>query len=155
MAKTAPQMKTYAHARAALLEKNATKQQLREALQEATVQLRVAVGRGVPKVEAARLLGISRPSLDRWIAGGRIATVQVGKRSLVDADSLASLLVEVERLRELGTTRGVVAAALHRLAERDADVQAQLAQMLGPGLEALERGDLVPVTIPPTFGPED
>lgn len=155
MAKTAPQMTTYAHARATLLEKNPTKQQLRDALQDATVQLRVAVGLGVPKVDAAKLLRISRPSLDRWITNGRIATVQVGKRTLVDADSLATLLVEVERLRALGETRGVVAAALHRLAQRDADVQAQLADMLRPGLEAMERGDLIPVTIPDAFGPED
>jgi excisionase family DNA binding protein len=155
MAETAPQMTTYAHARAILLEKNATKQQLRDALQDATVQLRVAVGRGVPKVEAAKLLRISRPSLDRWISHGRIATVQVGKRTLVDADSLATLLIEVERLRALGETRGVVATALHRLAQQDADVQARLAEMLGPGLKAMERGDLVPVTIPGAFGPED
>lgn len=155
MTKTAPQITTYAHARATLLEKDATRDELRSALQEATVQLRVAVGPGVSKVEAARLLGISRPALDRWISLGRIATVEVGKRALVDAESLATLLVEVERLRKLGETRGVVAAAIHRLAQQDISVQEALAEMLRPGLEAMDRGDLVPLTIPSTFGPED
>lgn len=155
MTSPAPQITTYAHARATLLKDGATREQLRAALQEAAVYLRVAVGVGVPKVDAAKLLGISRPALDRWIRLGRLGTVQVGKRMLVDAEGLAALLVEVEQLRELGEKREVVALALHRLAQQNPAVQERLAEMLAPGLEAMDRGDLVPVIIPDAFGPED
>jgi len=108
-----------------------------------------------PKAQAAKLLGVSRPTLDRWIGLGKIHMVTDGQRKLVDSEGLAALLVEVEQLREMGQDRHVLSMGLHRLAQQDVDGQARLAEMLRPGLEAMERGDLVPLVIPDNFGPDD
>lgn len=151
------QITTYAHARDALKRKGATKAQLRDALTVATDSLRQSLGPGVRKVDAARLLGISRQALDTWIARGRIRTVPASKpgRVLVDADDLAELILEVNALRRAGTDRTVVSRALHQLAQRDPKTQTELQRMLAPGLAAMERGDLIPATVPDTFGPDD
>jgi hypothetical protein len=89
-------------------------------LQRAERLARRELGASVPKRRAATLLRISVTALDRWIAAGRIPAVRrPGGREEVEAEALVELLAEVRRLREdEGATRGVVAAALGRLAER-------------------------------------
>ncbi len=146
----------FAHTGAALASPDATADELRAALAEAHERMRTLVGVGVPKAQAARELGISRVSLDRWIKAGRIRTVEVGKRTQVAADDLAALLLEVQVLRDQAEgQRGIVAAALHRLAQQDDTVQAEVGDMLTPGLEAMARGELIPAVIPENFGPDD
>jgi hypothetical protein len=77
------------------------------------------IGFTVPKTRAASLLGVSVNALDRWIAAGRLPTVRrpSSSRVQIDADALLDLAVEVDRLREEGVQRGVLAAAFERLAE--------------------------------------
>lgn len=81
-------------------------------------ELRRELGFSVPKTRAAAVLGVSVNALDRWIAAGRLPTVRRpgSGREEIDADALVDLAVEVERLREEGVERGVLAAAFDRLA---------------------------------------
>lgn len=80
--------------------------------------LRRELGFTIPKTRAAAVLGVSVNALDRWIAAGRLPTVRKpgSTRAEVDADALVELAVEVDRLREEGVERGVLAAAFGRLA---------------------------------------
>jgi predicted transcriptional regulator len=81
-------------------------------------ELRREIGFSVPKTRAAALLGVSVAALDRWIAAGRLPTVRRpgAAREEIDADAVVELALEVERLREQGVQRGVLAAAFERLA---------------------------------------
>lgn len=81
-------------------------------------ELRRELGFSVPKTRAAAILGVSVNALDRWIAAGRLPTVRRpgSAREEIDADALVDLALEVERLREEGVERGVLAAAFARLA---------------------------------------
>lgn len=76
------------------------------------------IGFSVPKTPAAAVLGVSVNALDRWIASGRLPTIRRpgAVREEVDADALLDVAVEVDRLREEGVERGVLAAAFERLA---------------------------------------
>jgi hypothetical protein len=81
-------------------------------------ELRREIGFSVPKTRAAALLGVSVAALDRWIAAGRLPTVRRpgAAREEIDADAVVELALEVERRREQGVQRGVLAAAFERLA---------------------------------------
>lgn len=76
------------------------------------------IGFSVPKTPAAAVLGVSVNALDRWIASGRLPTIRRPGtvREEIDADALLDVAVEVDRLREEGVERGVLAAAFERLA---------------------------------------
>lgn len=76
------------------------------------------IGFSVPKTCAASVLGVSVNALERWIDAGRLPTVRHPGSSRVelDADAVLDLAVEVDRLREEGVRRGVLAAAFERLA---------------------------------------
>lgn len=75
------------------------------------------IGFSVPKRRAAAVLGVSVNALDRWIAAGRLPTLRRpgSAREEVDADALLDLAEEVDRLREEGVERAVLAAAFARL----------------------------------------
>lgn len=92
----------------------------RESLRLARLQrgLRRELGFTIPKTRAAAILGVSVNALDRWIVAGRLPTIRKpgSARAEVDADALVDLAVEVDRLREEGVERGVLAAAFERLA---------------------------------------
>ena len=83
-------------------------------------ELRQALGVGVPKSVAARVLGISVTALDRWIQKGKIVEAHRpgSSRALVEAWSLIVVAGEAERVREEGVERGVVAEAVRRLEAR-------------------------------------
>ena len=114
------------------------------------------VGAGVPKAVAARVLGVSVPTVDKWVARGRIPTVLNGSGPRrVALSALVDLAARVEELRDQGQTEGLVAAALLRLEQEDPVYRDNFDELYGSSLAAAERGDLVPATIPETFGPED
>ena len=74
----------------------------------------------VPKRRAAELLGVSVPTLDRWIKRGRIPTVRraaTGREELVTGP-LLELAVEVELVRGTGVAHPIQ-QALELVAERD------------------------------------
>lgn len=76
------------------------------------------IGFSVPKTRAASVLGVSVNALDRWIDAGRLPTIRRpgSARAELDAEAVLDLAVEVDRLREEGVRRGVLAAAFERLA---------------------------------------
>jgi hypothetical protein len=78
------------------------------------------IGASVPKGRAARLLGLSRTALQRWIDSGRMPTVRRPRgREEVDAAALLDVLTEVRRLRdEDDALPRAVSRAFRRLAER-------------------------------------
>lgn len=74
----------------------------------------------VPKRRAAELLGVSVPTLDRWIERGRIPTARrspAGREEL-QTGPLLELAVEVELIRGSGV-KHPLPQALERLEERD------------------------------------
>jgi hypothetical protein len=77
------------------------------------------IGFSVPKTCAAAVLGVSVNALGRWIDSGRLPTVRRpgSARAEIDADALLDLAVEVDRLREEGIRRGILATAFERLAD--------------------------------------
>jgi excisionase family DNA binding protein len=119
-------------------------------------RVRKRAGTGVSKAIAARVLGVSVPTVDKWIARGRIPTVRNGRGPRrIELSALVDLAAAVEELRDAGETKGVVAAALLRLEQEDPVYRKNFNELYGESLAAGQRSDLVPATIPDTFGPED
>lgn len=92
----------------------------RQRLKRVERELRREIGAGVPKTRAAAVLGVSVTALDKWIARGRLPATRLpgSSREAIDADALFDLAEEVTRLREAGRTRGLLAGAFERLAEK-------------------------------------
>lgn len=92
----------------------------RRRLEHLERELRAEIGVGVPKRRAAAVLGVTVPAVERWIERGRLPVVRRpgSSREEIDADALLELAVEVNRLRENGQTRGLLATAFERLAAR-------------------------------------
>lgn len=80
-------------------------------------QLRLELDDSIPKLPAARALGISVKGLDKWVAKGEIPTLRRpgAGRSQVDTDAVLDVLEVVTDLRQAGATSGVVATAIARL----------------------------------------
>jgi excisionase family DNA binding protein len=113
--------------------------------------------KGLRKATAARLLGVSVNTLDKWIARGRLPLVRddTSGRDLVDIRGFVPVLVKVRNLRDAGRSDGVVAAAIAELEREDPGYQRAFSELYGPPLEAIAGGRLKAVTVPRTFGPED
>jgi transposase-like protein len=114
------------------------------------------VGEGVAKAVAARVLGVSVPTVDKWITRGQIRTVPngAGPRK-VAVPELVEIAALVEELREQGQTEGLVAAAILQLERGDRTYSNDCDELSGESLAATSRGDLVPAIVPETFGPDD
>lgn len=123
----------------------------RDGVDRVVEDLRQDAGPVLAKSAAARLLGVSRNTLDKWIARGMVPTRDGG----VDRAALEEIAAEVEVVRRLAESKpGVLAEALSRLAERDPEF-ADLEEQAEQGLRAVEKGKLVPLRIPEGFGPDD
>jgi transposase-like protein len=119
-------------------------------------RMRRRVGRGVSKAVAARVLGVSTNTLDKWIARGRVPTAAGdGGRQVVALEPLVELATEVAELREAGQTDGLLAAAILELDQKDPTYLRDFSDLYGASLAAIARGELVPATIPESFGPGD
>lgn len=119
-------------------------------------RVRSRVGGGVPKAVAARVLGFSVNTLDKWIARGRVKTVEGRNgRQLVALGPLVDLAARVEDIRATGKQDGLLAAAILALQMDDPNYRQEFDELYGDSLEAMRKGDLIPFTIPDSFGPED
>jgi transposase-like protein len=125
------------------------------AIADVMEDLRSDVGDTLTKASAARLLGVSRTTLDKWIARGAVPTRDAAGREEVVRADLEELAEAVQRLRAVAADRpGVLAEAVRRLAEGDpefAGVEGQIEQ----SLRAVRDSGLVPLRIPDAFGPDD
>lgn len=113
--------------------------------------------KGLRKASAARMLGVSVNTLDKWIRRGSLPVVRDTKtgRELVDIRGFVPVFVKVRALRAAGQRDGIVAAAVSELEREDPEYQKAFAELYGPSLEALAQNRLKPVVVPSTFGPED
>ena len=113
--------------------------------------------RGIRKATAARMLGVSTNTLEKWVRRGRLAVIRdpSTNRELVDIEAFVPLLVEVRGLRAAGKSDGLIAAAIASLERADPEYQTRFSELYGPSLEAVAAERLKPVVIPETFGPED
>jgi hypothetical protein len=116
--------------------------------------LRGAITPVLPKRVAARLLGVSVPTLNKWIVRGWIPATESRPQKVL-RDPLLDVALQVRQLRRAGQVEGVLAQAIHRLQAEDPDYQRQAQELYGASLAAMEKGDLVPATIPDGFGPND
>ena len=118
--------------------------------------MRKRIGPGVSKTVASRVLGVSVNTVDKWIARGSIRTVRAkGEKRLVELMGLIDLATAMEDLREVGHTTGVLAAAILHLQQHAPHYRRDFEELYGESLAAAESSDLIPATIPDTFGPED
>lgn len=114
------------------------------------------VGDGVSQSVAARVLGTSPNTLNKWVARGAISKVHLSgrKREQVSRAQTVRLAVELRRLRSLGEP-GLLAAAIQRLERDDPEYQREFGELYGSSLKAMRKGDLVPAGIPENFQPGD
>jgi excisionase family DNA binding protein len=117
--------------------------------------LRDEIDPTLPKRVAARLLGVSVPTLNKWVARGLIPVERKGRYQRVRRDPLLELAEQVAVVRSTGQTGGVVAEAVHQLQAKDPTYQREAAELYGESLAAIGRGDLVAAAIPAGFGPDD
>jgi len=88
-------------------------------------QLESTLGGTVRPSEAAQLLGVSRPSIKRWLDSDDIPTVLTrGGRREIPISELVDLLLETEEMRQAGRERvlgAVIRARRERAGEIDVD----------------------------------
>ncbi len=106
----------------------------------------VDIGPSVPKTRAAKILGVTVPALDRWVARGALKTRRSSSsREEIDTLSVVDLAVEIASLVESGRRRGLLAEALTRreraLASRGMGTRGFFADQ-----QAERRGELASVT---------
>jgi hypothetical protein len=129
--------------------------ELRSDVDQVVDDLRQDAGETLPKAAAARVLGVSRGTLEKWIGRAMIPTRTVDGLERVERAGLEEIAAEVAALRRLREDNpAVLAEALTRLAGRDpefAGIEAQITKSLND----VEHDELVPLRIPNSFGPED
>jgi excisionase family DNA binding protein len=108
--------------------------EVHEDIAAARAFLEDSVGPTVRQAEAARLLGVSRPSLLRWLDKGDIASIQMptGRRE-IPLPELLDLLERLEPIRAAGHKRPL-ARVLHerrRQAEKEIDLNRLLPRRAG------------------------
>lgn len=137
-------------------EKESRSQAVKDRLQRVSAR-RVRSRPGVPKAVAAKLLGVSVTTLNKWVERGRIAVVRDERtnRELIASGPLARVLVQVRGLRSQGAKTGLLAEAIATLEREDADYQREFAELYGASLQAIAENRLKSVVLPATFGPDD
>jgi DNA-binding transcriptional MerR regulator len=132
---------------------------LRAAVESATAELEQALAERehFSKAEAASLLEVSAPTLDKWVAMGLLPVVRVPeyKRERVPARALLALAGEVKELRRLGRKRGLLAEAVSRLEQEDPAFRERFDELYGPALRRTEDAEYVSAAPGPDWDPDD
>jgi len=119
-------------------------------------ELRDELAPSMSKRQAAAVIGVSVPTLDKWIDRGLLPVdVAPSGRSRVQRDPVLDLAERVEDLRRAGETRHLVAAAVDRMLREDPQYQHEFDELYGPGLAAMREGDFVSAAPGTDFGRED
>ena len=129
---------------------------VRAELEPVIADLRAELDDTMSKTQAAKVIGVSVPTLDSWI-GLRIVPIQKAPsgRPRVPRDTALDLAERIEDLRARGRARNLIAGVVDLLQREDATYQREFQHLYGPGLTALAQGDLVSAAPPDSFGPED
>jgi DNA-binding transcriptional regulator YiaG len=110
------------------------------AMLDATRELEEALAEkeNFSKAEAARLLEVSAPTLEKWVAAGLLPVEQTPdyKHSRVPAKPLLELAASVRELRLMGRKRHLLVEALSRLEQEDPAWRAGFDELYGPALAA-------------------
>jgi transposase-like protein len=132
---------------------------VRAAVDEATRELEggLAGKSHYSKAEAARLLDVSAPTLDKWVRSGLLPTQDApgSKRKMIPSHPLLDLAAEVKELRRLGRNRGLLAEALSRLEQEDPRFAEQFAEFYGAALAAGDDHEFVSAAPGPDWDPDD
>lgn len=127
---------------------------MRQELEPVIDGLRSDLDETMSKSQAAKVIGVSVPTLDKWIEQCIVPVERAAsKRPRVPRDTALDL---AERdLRERGRERNLIVALVDQLQRDDLTYQRDFKTLYGPGLRALARGELVSAAPTAEFGPED
>lgn len=130
--------------------------EIRAELEPVIDGLRRDLDETMSKTQAAKVIGVSVPTLDKWIEQ-RIVPVEraTSGRPRVPRDTALDLAERVSDLRDRGRERNLIVAVVHQLQRDDPDYQRDFKRLCGPGLRALASGKLVSAASTADFGPED
>jgi hypothetical protein len=139
-----------------IVEKEVRSEPARERLGR-MAERKTSAAKGLRKASAARMLGVSVNTLDKWVLRGRVPLIRDAKtgRLLVDVRAFVPIYVKVRALRAAGQADGLIAAAIGELEREDPEYQDAFSKLYGPSLEAVAEGRLKPLVVPNNFGPED
>lgn len=135
--------------------------ELRAAVGEATNDLEDAVLAERPhfsRVEAATLLDVSPPTVNKWISQELLPLQEVPgfKRPRVPAAPLLKLASEVQALRALGRKRGLLEEALSRLEQEDPNWRSEFEELYGPRLsKPVDKSEFVTAAPGADWDPDD
>jgi DNA repair photolyase len=129
---------------------------VRNELQPIIDGLRRDLDETMSKAQAAKVIGVSVPTLDKWIEQ-RIVPVEraASGRPRVPRDTALDLAERVSDLRERGRERNLIVAVVHQLQRDDSTYRSEFEKLYGPGLRALASEELVSAAPTAEFGPED
>jgi DNA repair photolyase len=129
---------------------------VRNELQPIIDGLRRDLDETMSKAQAAKVIGVSVPTLDKWIEQ-RIVPVEraASGRPRVPRDTALDLAERVADLRDRGRERNLIVAVVHQLQRDDSTYQREFRKLYGPGLRALAKQQFVSAAPTADFGPED
>jgi hypothetical protein len=108
------------------------------------------------KAPAAKIVGISVPTLDKWIKRGIVPVVRAPSgRPRIPRDTALDLAERVAELRSRGQDRNLLVAVIDQLQRADPAYQEDFQELYGPGLRALTSQELVSAAPSARFAAED
>jgi hypothetical protein len=119
-------------------------------------ELRGDLDETMSKAQAAKVIGVSVPTLDNWIDERIVPVNRVASgRPRVPRDTALDLAERVADLRQRGRERNLIIALVDQLQRDDSLYRREFRTLYGPGLRALAKGDLVSAAPTGAFGPDD
>jgi hypothetical protein len=129
---------------------------VRDELEPIIDELRDDLDDTMSKTQAAKVIGVSVPTLDKWIEQEIVPLNWAPSgRPRVPRDTALDLAERVAELRDRGRERNLIIAVVGELQRKDPAYQREFTKLYGPGLRALAKGDLVSAAPTEAFGPDD
>jgi hypothetical protein len=130
--------------------------EVRQELEPIIDALRRDMDETMSKRQAANVIGVSVPTLDKWIEQ-RIVPVEraASGRPRVPRDTALDLAERVSELRDRGRERNLIVAVIDQVQRDDPEYQREFKRRYGPGLGALATDKLVSAAAPADCGPDD
>jgi hypothetical protein len=108
------------------------------------------------KTQAAQVIGVSVPTLDKWIEQRIVPVTRAPSgRPRIPRDTALDLAERVAEIRERGRERNLIIAVVDHLQRDDSAYQQEFRKLYGPGLRALAEDELVSAAPTEAFGPDD